>query len=457
MTEKEKDNLSVILAGFDGSMTVIAGSISAYGGTPGKIFGATFSVTNGIISGAISYGSSSQEMANLEQAALGAGITTAVTLTASLFVAAPVLIVIGAVTAVVVAIYGDEIYEGYIGAQQALFDWMVDNDITSLNDIFVTLGQEAGEALADLLGQIGMELGDLIDGISAEINELWEQAQNWVRPHDPLVLDLDGDGVETFGITADTQVLFDSNGNGIKTATGWVSSDDGILVFDRNGNGLIDNGSELFGDQTVVNGIKAKDGFEALRAEDTNGNGLFDAGDANFANVRVWRDFNGDGISNEGELFSLSELGIASIDLESNATSSSSNGNVTTATGSYTKTDGSTYDIGNLNFISNTFYSEFIDAIELDDTALSLPNVHGSGMIRDLQEASMLSDNLTQTVQDMQEQGYVSKDVFMEQVDALVAQWAQTSTMQSSIEKAEELQNKTLVYLPSTSSSDMRL
>ena len=91
-----------------------------------------------------------------------------------------------------------------------------------------------------------------------------------MRPHDPLVLDLDGDGVETFGITTDTQVLFDSNGNGIKTATGWVSSDDGILVLDRNGNGLIDNGSELFGDQTIVDGVKAKDGFEALRAEDMN-------------------------------------------------------------------------------------------------------------------------------------------------------------------------------------------
>ena len=49
MTEKEKDNLQTIMTGFDGSMTVIGTTASTYGGTPGKIFGTTFSVANGII------------------------------------------------------------------------------------------------------------------------------------------------------------------------------------------------------------------------------------------------------------------------------------------------------------------------------------------------------------------------------------------------------------------------
>ena len=77
--------------------------------------------------------------------------------------------------------------------------------------------------------------------------------------YDPLVLDLDGDGVELISENNWNGVLFDFNGNGIKTATQWVSSDDGLLVWDRNKNGKIDNGSELFGEDTIK--ISANDEF----------------------------------------------------------------------------------------------------------------------------------------------------------------------------------------------------
>ncbi len=161
--------------------------------------------------------------------------------------------------------------------------------------------------------------------LNPELQSLWELAQNWVRPVDPLVLDLDSDGIETIGISTTTHVLFDSDSDGIKTGIGWVKSDDGLLVLDRNGNGTIDNGAELFGDQTLVNGVKATDGFGALSAEDTNKNGKFDAGDGNFNNVRVWRDMDSDGVSDAGELFTLNELGIASINLTATTTNTLNN------------------------------------------------------------------------------------------------------------------------------------
>ncbi len=96
------------------------------------------------------------------------------------------------------------------------------------------------------------------------------------RPRDPLAIDLDGDGIETVGVTA-TPILFDHNGDGLRTGTGWVKGDDAWLVLDRNGNGLVDSGRELFGVDTVLSGtagvdaVFARSGFEALLALDTGG------------------------------------------------------------------------------------------------------------------------------------------------------------------------------------------
>lgn len=263
-----------------------------------------------------------------------------------------------------------------------------------------------------------MLLIDLDGNIIPNMNNSFNNAQNFFFPRvDPLVLDLDGDGIETLGINADTHVVFDHDNNGVKTGTGWISADDGLLVLDRNGNGTIDSGRELFGNQTLVNGQTAEDGYAALSAEDTNADGVFDANDANFKNVRVWQDANSDGISQEGELHTLAELGIASIGINSTDTNINTNGNVQSAEGTYTKTDGTTGTTGttgNLDLAENTFYREFTEKIELSETAKSLAEMSGSGLVRDLREASMLSSSLTSTVQSMQE-GYESHDALMTQ------------------------------------------
>ncbi len=81
----------------------------------------------------------------------------------------------------------------------------------------------------------------------------------------PLILDLDGNGVET--VSVNDGVYFDHDGNGFAEKSGWVSENDGILVRDLNNNGQIDGGNELFGDQTLLSDdTKAANGFEALAA-----------------------------------------------------------------------------------------------------------------------------------------------------------------------------------------------
>lgn len=133
-------------------------------------------------------------------------------------------------------------------------------------------------------------------------------------PRDPLSLDLDNDGVETIGI--DAGVFFDLDNNGFSESTAWIGADDAFVVLDRDGNGFIDNGSELFGTETLLsNGEFASNGFEALRELDNNRDGVFDVKDDMFGEVRLWRDANSDGISQADELHTLSEFNIEAINL----------------------------------------------------------------------------------------------------------------------------------------------
>jgi hypothetical protein len=60
----------------------------------------------------------------------------------------------------------------------------------------------------------------------------------------PVVLDLDGDGLELVSRSA-AKARFDMNGDGVRDDTGWIGSGDGFLVIDRDGDGLITNATEL--------------------------------------------------------------------------------------------------------------------------------------------------------------------------------------------------------------------
>ena len=122
----------------------------------------------------------------------------------------------------------------------------------------------------------------------------------------PLVLDLDGDGIET--ISTEEKVYFDHDNSGFAENTGWVSKDDGLLVRDLNNNGKIDNGTELFGNNTPLNnGQKAANGFEALADLDSNNDGIFNSSDTAWNEVKVWKDTNENGEVDSGELLTLEQ------------------------------------------------------------------------------------------------------------------------------------------------------
>ncbi|WP_037386094.1 calcium-binding protein, partial [Serratia sp. DD3] len=247
-----------------------------------------------------------------------------------------------------------------------------------------------------------------------------------VAYYDPLLLDLDGDGLETTGMNGQGSVKFDHNQDGLKTASGWVKSDDGILVFDRNGDGAINNGNELFGDNTFLsNGEKAQNGFAALADLDTNGDGKIDANDQDFANLKVWRDLNQDGTTDSGELFTLGELGIASLNLDyKNVDQVLDGGNRLTQIGTYTTEDGSVYQMSDVNLVSNSFYSSYTEHITLTADQAKLANIQGQGRLRDLNEAATLSSDLAAILN--QYSLARTREEQLGLLDQLVLEWAKT-------------------------------
>lgn len=194
--------------------------------------------------------------------------------------------------------------------------------------------------------------GTILDGVEAA----------WGIPGNvtPVVLDLGGNGLDLKEADADPHVLFDVDGDGVLERTGWIGADDAFLALDRNNDGLITTGDDISFTGDLEGAVTDLQGLVAF---DTNNNGLIDAGDAGFGDFLVWQDANGDGVSTASELSSLVEAGIESIDLVGTATGESietSDGNTVFALTSFTKSDGSTGEVGDVAL-------RYLEVLETDD------------------------------------------------------------------------------------------
>jgi LysM repeat protein len=176
---------------------------------------------------------------------------------------------------------------------------------------------QPGDTLSKIAKRYGVDLNDLINenrrrGLIKDPNLIYpgqriyipgyqekvrSNVQEGSRRIDPLVIDLDGDGIKLVNINK-SNAMFDLTGSGFANKTGWISSGDAFLVWDRNNDNRINDISEMFGNSK-------ESGFRALALYDTNRDGRIDAFDDVFKNLKLWQDRNGDGRTDEGELLSL--------------------------------------------------------------------------------------------------------------------------------------------------------
>jgi hypothetical protein len=258
--------------------------------------------------------------------------------------------------------------------------------------------------------------------ISPFVSRYWTLAGIILSLRDPLALDLNNDGITT--ISANSGIMFDHNNSGIRYGTGWINPNDGWLALDRNGNGKIDSGRELFGDNTrKLSGGLAAHAYDALKSFDTNNDGKVDAVDATgdvdgsgaidgaetywdidnnqtydanvdktFADLRVWVDANSNGVTDGGELKTLAALNIVSIGTGKTAVNvADENGNLNTFKGNYTTSSGEVVDgARSFNLLQNTFHRDWPNSPNILPDVAALPNMQGSGAVRDLHEAMSL-------------------------------------------------------------------
>jgi hypothetical protein len=153
---------------------------------------------------------------------------------------------------------------------------------------------------------------DFANGVAEDYFGGYEQA--------PLVLD--GDGIE---LSVRSGAFFDVDGDGYLERTAWVAPDDAFVVIDQDADGGLGGGGDgritASREVMLAQWTEAADtDLQALRTFDGaarggNRDGHISPDDAIWSNLKVWRDADGDGEVDGGELRALGAHGISRITL----------------------------------------------------------------------------------------------------------------------------------------------
>lgn len=120
----------------------------------------------------------------------------------------------------------------------------------------------------------------------------------------PVIIALDADARLEDLIDPQATVTFDLSGIGSGHRWPWVNRRAGILVWDPSKQGKITSGRQLFGTMTWQ--VVFRNGYEALSTLDADGDLVLAREE--LSGISLWRDANGNAVSDPGEVTPVSEL-----------------------------------------------------------------------------------------------------------------------------------------------------
>jgi hypothetical protein len=164
----------------------------------------------------------------------------------------------------------------------------------------------------------------------------------------PVVLDLDGDGLNFVGATSADALRFDLTGDGVEDSLAWVKSGDGALVYDADGDGKVSHRSEF----VFTDWGGGRTDLEALAANfDSNSDGQLTDLDTDWSKFKIWQDLDSDGIFGTSELVSLDGMGILGLNLATSGSAVSGLNDVKLhGLGTFEWADGSAGTLGDAAF-----------------------------------------------------------------------------------------------------------
>ncbi|MCI5049329.1 MAG: M10 family metallopeptidase C-terminal domain-containing protein, partial [Rickettsiales bacterium] len=333
----------------------------------------------------------------------------------------------------------DDVYDDFINTTLDVADY-VDSKIDDLVSALDAVYEGAADALSDIVIDIRDALSGLGDAISG-IGNLFDNGDGseggipgfsdildelgglfFNAPVTPLVLDLDQDSsIELTAYNAANASFFDLDGDGFAEQTGWVSPDDGILAIDLNSDGIINDITEVFGNATT-------DGFIALSALDSNSDNTINVADAQFGDLLVWQDLDGDGYSDDGELQSLDDWNITSISLNYSTVN-------TTNAGHFVSTQSNVNLVGSGNMLIQDIWFQHDQAnsynlipenFVYDEDVFVLPQLRGSGDVADLWVSMTQNSDLKTLVEAISSADYSSFSFadFRDDIEDMMFEWA---------------------------------